>query len=402
MIYIKQHIATLSIIIFSCFNAFVNNAQQEQDVIQSNELKLDVEDRYKQLADTLFTGRDIQWLFEFKDSNNKLKMERLASYYFHQKINSYRKTRRLKTLYWEDRLWIAARNHNVYLGEIGTLTHRQNEGKSFFSGVTPNDRVNYVAFDNEISFVGENCCQFSTSFSDWNTLTEDQISEIAYNIATDAFEIWRKSSGHHQNMIQNEYFFHGTSFIVLSNGNVYGTSKFAGNVKSFVKNEISYNLDNPEHNKVAKSFIIDGKEYDGKPLTLEDQERKLFSVLTHAMGRNQKRLSSELYQAANKYQKDLIDNKVKDVSLKKRYFKETGFFARFDLIGKSIENISLKVYFDKEETLNNVAEKKLEFILKERVKQIKRRQQWGGAVTLIEEGDKMVCYVDVFFIVKKK
>lgn len=397
---IKKIIPIIVLFIFCEINESTLNAQQERITIHSDQLKLYDQDRYKNNSDKLYKEKDLFWLLNLQETDSKLKLERLTAYYFHQIINSYRLKLKLNTLYWEDQLWLSARNHNAYMAQQSKLTHRQRRGNPLFSGVMPQDRLNYILFKNEGSPLAENCVYFYYEMIDFDKVTEDEISKAAYYIANKAFNKWRYSMGHYENMKNKRYSFHGTSFL-LSNGKVFATTNFADEVETSLNEEIGFTLKDPELNKVDEPFIIYGKHIYKSVLDLSEREENLFTVLTKVMGRSRKKKSIELNQAASKYQKDLVNDMAMNTSLKKRYIEETGFFGRFNLIGKSIQHMSFKIIFDKTETIRNTAEIKLEYILENHIKKIEQREKTGGSITLKEEGDKVVCLVDVFLIAKK-
>lgn len=72
-------------------------------------------------------------------------IERLAAYYFHQNINEYRKANEKSILVWDDTLWLASRNHCVWMCANNELSHGEKKGTYFFSGKQPGDRIDYVS-----------------------------------------------------------------------------------------------------------------------------------------------------------------------------------------------------------------------------------------------------------------
>jgi len=91
------------------------------------------------------------------------KIERLAAFEFHHLLNNYRKQQRKQALDFDEIMWIAARNHNLYMKAAGDLTHRENMNKTnlsqFTTGNYPSERVDFAPADKEeyISSDGENC-----------------------------------------------------------------------------------------------------------------------------------------------------------------------------------------------------------------------------------------------------
>lgn len=180
------------------------------------------------------------------------KIERLAAFKFHHLLNNYRKQQRKQALDFDEIMWIAARNHNLYMKAAGDLTHREDMKlsnlTSYSTGNYPSERVDFAAADKEvyISSGGENCL-YNYSFYGNNYV------EIAKNMALAAFNQWKSSKGHHENMLTTDYKKHGIAF-TYDKGTVWATNVFSRGI--FYKgNEIVADTEVPvptSTNKIAE------------------------------------------------------------------------------------------------------------------------------------------------------
>jgi uncharacterized protein YkwD len=160
--------------------------------------------------------------------------ERLVAYYFHEEINKYRLEKKLNTIYWDERLWLAARNHNLYQ-YINGLTHVQKESKYFFTGENPWDRIQYVMYNGfKYSWYTENVLCYTGEFAGNDV-------ESARAIALKSLNMWKSSPGHNQNMLNPKLLAGGTSFLVFPDI-VYATSNFSAS-SDFYLQEIAIDWD---------------------------------------------------------------------------------------------------------------------------------------------------------------
>lgn len=171
------------------------------------------------------TINDLDNILKEIENDTIAKIERLAAFEFHHLLNNYRKQQRKQTLDFDEIMWIAARNHNLYMKAAGNLTHRENMNQSnlsqFTTGNYPSERVDFAAADKEvyISSGGENCL-YNYSFYGNNYV------EIAKNMALTAFNQWKSSKGHHENMLTADYKKHGIAF-TYDGGTVWATNVFS-------------------------------------------------------------------------------------------------------------------------------------------------------------------------------
>lgn len=154
-------------------------------------------------------------------SDSVQKTERLAALKFHNLINQYRKENKIDSLAWDDTLWLASRNHTIWMGENSKLSHTQVEKTKFFTGKDPGDRYNYVTLNKGgSSWSGENALY---NYND-NGSTIEQISET---MAKAAFNQWKNSPGHDENMRAPQSHSHGTAFYLEPDGPVWATDLFS-------------------------------------------------------------------------------------------------------------------------------------------------------------------------------
>lgn len=171
------------------------------------------------------TINDLDNILKEIETDTIAKIERLAAFEFHHLLNDYRKQQRKQALDFDEIMWIAARNHNLYMKAAGDLTHSEDmklsKLNSYATGSYPSERVDFAAADKElhISSGGENCL-YNYSFYGNNYV------EIAKNMALAAFNQWKSSKGHHENMLTTDYKKHGIAF-TYDGSTVWATNVFS-------------------------------------------------------------------------------------------------------------------------------------------------------------------------------
>lgn len=148
------------------------------------------------------------------------KIERLAAILFHDKINAHRVSHGKEKLGWDDTLWLASRNHNMWMMANEELSHHQKAGTKGFSGVTPGDRYDYASRrKGKCSWSGENALyNYSAGYG--------TIQKNAEHIAEYSFNQWKNSPGHNENMLNGSSRVHGVAFTIVSGERVWGTDLF--------------------------------------------------------------------------------------------------------------------------------------------------------------------------------
>ena len=180
------------------------------------------QEQQKALVDSICQEGDLHILLSQVETNKQLQLERMTAFAFHQLLNEYRASKKLKTIYWDDKLWLAARNHNLYLINCSKhLTHSESAKCHFFTGSQPENRVHFVTHHSRdfINTGYENCYGNVKADPDFEyletsyDLSWEEMLEKAKWEAEDAFEAWKSSMGHNMNMLNTEHLAHGTSFM---------------------------------------------------------------------------------------------------------------------------------------------------------------------------------------------
>jgi len=162
-------------------------------------------------------------LIKAAKKDRKQKIERMAALKFHKLLNAYRMKNKLNLLMWDESLWLACVNHDIWMNANGELSHGEKSSSKYFTGVEPGDRYDYVTSGKgNYDWSGENAL--------YNYDKEGKtVSEISSNIAKAALEQWKDSPGHNENMLGKRHTAHGVAFYLGKGGRVYGTDLFVSN-----------------------------------------------------------------------------------------------------------------------------------------------------------------------------
>lgn len=174
-----------------------------------------------QLDAQVFQASKLPFLLNQSRKDSIANTERIAAIKFHRIINEYRNKNKLDSLAWDDTLWVAARNHCVWMETNNELSHIQKEGTKYFTGNNPGDRYDYASANKGLgSWSGENALyNFSDNGSD--------IEAISNEMAEQAFTQWKNSPGHDQNMRAPSSRSHAVAFILDPSGKVWATDLFS-------------------------------------------------------------------------------------------------------------------------------------------------------------------------------
>lgn len=154
------------------------------------------------------------------NKDSVLKTERVAALKFHKLINEYRIKNKIDTLEWDDVLWLAARNHSVWMGTNNQLSHSEKEGTINFTGTGPGERYDYASVNGTSDWSGENALY---NWSDDGSTLE----EISSQMASESFTQWKNSPGHDQNMRAQASRSHAVAFYLEPQGAVWATDLFS-------------------------------------------------------------------------------------------------------------------------------------------------------------------------------
>lgn len=304
------------------------------------------------IRDTIYREGDLYQLLNNIAVDDLLQMERLAAYQFHQLINEYRASKGLKTVYWDDKLWIAARNHNVYLFQNNKiLSHSQSKSKPYFTGSEPEIRIDYVTYGSrEYEFGGfENCAvsgEMIPGSMDLAAAKETPWKEMitdAQDVAEEMFELWRKSSGHNSNMLNKEHLAHGTSFIFGEHGD-YATTVFTQLQTNYEPDTLKFDFHLDWQTDLPVRYKENGHKYSSYPQGLSRIEYKLFRSYAGLFEKHGSIPDKKLYTLIKSSSKEESEQ-----SLKKRYLKATRYLGIFKLMKYRINQQEYRSSFSYED-----------------------------------------------------
>ncbi|MFN5704458.1 MAG: CAP domain-containing protein, partial [bacterium] len=261
-------------------------------------------------------------------NNQKLLIEYQASEIFHTLINDYRKKNGLSELEFNHILWLAARNHNLWMSE-NKLSHTENVKSLNFTGTKPGDRLDFVS-KNSCNWTGENCL-YNFSYDEYDTTERN-----AYSIANESFIQWKNSKGHNENML-GSHGFEGTAFYISKSGVVWATSLFGycNDVKINAQNNSKSTLKIDTRNKQVKTEAIISKV---------DIRKIIQKLLSDKLNNKNFKKKKSLIKAAELYTNDFISCNFKNsITLKKRLIYSDKFLLLSN-INKYHEYILCKEY----------------------------------------------------------
>jgi uncharacterized protein YkwD len=152
-------------------------------------------------------------------TDSVMKIERLAALKFHTLINQYRKENKLDTIRFNDTLWLASRNHCIWMKQNDQLSHIQEANTPSYTGDDPGDRYDFVVNNaGNCSWTGEN--------AQYNYVYGSRIAEMADVIAQRSFASWKSSPGHNANMLRDRHWQHAAAYILEPSGRFWGCDLF--------------------------------------------------------------------------------------------------------------------------------------------------------------------------------
>lgn len=352
------------------------------------------------ISDTIYKEEDIYRLLEQIQNDDQLQLEWLSSLHFHKMLNDYRNSKNLKSVHWDHNLWMAARNHNIYLlRDIKHLSHTQIRNKPFFTGNRPEDRVEFVTYNsNELKFAGfENCYGISTLGRMPNVKIEiKEMNDMAKDKAEEAFEAWRKSSAHNKNMLDAEHITHGTS-IVFGRFGIHGTSIFARKQKYYEPDTLFLPFMQNIVNK--NDFLIDNnyQDFESHKDIIPRVNYKYFYLITDFFEKREIDANKTMYKIT---QLEILPKTQKE--LNKFYRKERGVKGIFELMTHEPKCFQLSYDMNYEDYKKlkggNVVRDWLQNQLENESEDIK---SWGGNIKTKRRGKEVRIEMDLVLLVKK-
>lgn len=305
-------------------------------------------------------------------------------------------------------MWLAARNHNIYMLHQFILTHGENPDSAYYTGVDPEARYIYVS-DNPINLYasGENC-----RFSMGSIKGGGSSFDLANSIANESFESWKESPGHNKNMLSDSYNMQGTSFIYL--GLLYGTTVFGNDRKGvFEINEINLSWDKELEANVKPVFVINNRE-----VFSSTSEEELFARLKSRVDKilqlSKVQYCPKMEFIANKNLEYMEANKQNTSlqsktglyyyakSTKQRWMRAEGKFKLNTLLFYKINEKTIYLSFELKDFFN--IEKIFALIDVEVSKSMVPADlidQYGSAIKFFKKGHFYYCIVDIVYTMKK-
>ena len=251
------------------------------------------------------------------NKDSVLKTERLAALKFHKLINKYRTKNKLDTLEWDDVLWLAARNHSVWMGTNNVLSHSEKEGTRNFTGTNPGQRYEYASSNASDNWSGEN------ALYNWND-EGNSIDEISSEMAQASFTQWKNSPGHDENMRAKASKSHAVAFYLEPQGAVWATDLFSYDVVNGSKlSEVKQLALSENEISKASRFTVE-KKNKVKRLSYSEIENISNSLLSELENSNSVKQSKVMKIAASRHAEYMADSKNLTHSERKDF---PGFYA---------------------------------------------------------------------------
>jgi uncharacterized protein YkwD len=347
--------------------------------------------------DVLLKEGDISKILNDVKNDKYLQFERLSSYLFHQLINQHRIKNNLSWLYWDDCLWLAARNHNVYMAN-NNFSHDEVDTLKFFSGIEALERVNYVC--SNIICSGENIFR-----STWRSVTD--VEQGAKIITIDAFNSWRKSYGHNQTMLFDKSRTHGTSFY-FSDGYVNATTVFAYSSNSN-KREITIHWDTKLAMNNIPALILQGdKIMSSIPNNVLNDS--VMMIVKAMMPSEKSKLDADMKLATRKhvlYLKSSSENtliqsrKNKNYYAKtslNRYLKASKYKKIFKFFSIQIHEKSFIISITLSDFIDKIVFSKIENTITGNLPDKDKVSKWNSSVAFYEIKGTYFCIIDIMWV----
>lgn len=323
-----------------------------------------------------------------------LQLERLAAYFFHQRINQHRLENRRTTLYWDDRMWLAARNHNVYMTKT-KYGHEEAKTGQEFTGESPSDRIQFVMYNGfKMSLYGENILMNFSAFY------QRSIIDNAQNIAAESFEQWKNSPPHNKNMLDPDFFAHGTSFYRGRNGvsQIFGTTNF-GNASDFVENEIAITWNDSLARRYPPLATTKPKPFVSAKWSVQQAENDLLGVVKARMPKHASAYNPDFAKAAEMGVKNHAGKPLpKKITDTKTRYQKAAANADLKVMLSSLKEVVCRFEFSKEQLQSKSALKVVDEWAYKYLPIPSKIKNWGGKCVLTENNNEFVCEIALVFI----
>lgn len=300
------------------------------------------------IGDTIYREGDLYHLLEGIEKDKMLQLERMTALVFHHTLNEYRAQKGKKTIFWDDKLWLAARNHNIYLFTYNkSLSHNQSKKGDRFTGRGPEDRVYYVTYGSrDHTMTGfENCAvsgEMSPGPIDLNysgSLTYTEMLEQAKYDAANMFDLWKNSSGHNQNMLDAEHLAHGTSIVYNhATGTTCATSVFTQVQKYYSPDSLDLLFYAGWQTDFTANYKNNYPAFKPYPQSMDRLSFKHFNSVAHYLRELRIEPDKQLYELSKE-----VSASASQKELKKHYLRSTFYLGIFKLLKYTMEG----QYFEK-------------------------------------------------------
>ncbi len=358
----------------------------------------------KNIRDTIYQEAELIHLSRDLKKDTVMMLELMASYHFHQLINKYRTSKRKKTIYWDFKLWLAARNHSVFmLHNPSEFSHRESRSKPYFTGKSPGNRIDYVIHQTmkQEDFTGyaENIAVAGVGgiggpdLNGFKDVSMQDLIVMAKDAAEDMFDLWKHSPGHNENMLRRDHLAHGTS-IVFGKISKYATSVFIIKKKYYSPDTISVDFLGENADQFPNLYKENGQEYKNYPRDMDRVKFKLFSSLAEQFRTLQVEPEKTLYELV-KYEDTHPEDQL---PIKKRFIKANSIFSGFRLIGRKLNTLEDSRLFSFEDFYSLAGIEYIkEFILKNSAL-VTSSKSWGGVVDVSSKGNQFEVVIRVFLL----
>jgi hypothetical protein len=245
-----NHIS-LCILFFFCFANFSTTQELWLPTLEKTTSKY---------TNKILKSTDLQQVYKDIPNDKLLQLERLTSYLFLKLLNQYRAENGLSQLKWDENLWLAARNHNIYMAYVEYSHYQEYKKSVYYTGLNSYNRSDFV--------YGKTCTYATSENIQYFQM---YLRFYAVSIAQESLEIWKNSPPHNKNMLNSDHYSTGVSlYLDIPNKMIYGTNIFSQDTSIETQQiEISWNA---ELSKIYKNYKGEkNSKYWGNELKLGKQ-----------------------------------------------------------------------------------------------------------------------------------
>lgn len=360
--------------------------------------------RLSKWDDKIMKSDDLAAYMRDLQTDTILQIERLSAFFFHQLINEYRIKNKKKWLLWNEELWIAARNHCVYLLHMGDLAHEQTKEKKYFTAIEPSERYLFVSSSKgSYKAYGENCLLNHHQYYD--------IVQISKSIAERSFRQWQNSPGHNATMLSPLFGSQGTAFMINSYLTNYGTSNFA-NFYENIENEIEITWnENIKQENIPLLKMVNNNVMSTIPE--KSLKNSLTFIISELLPQNSDNFCPYMKMATDThlaYLKTSKNNSLQQTSKnknyyastsRKRYLKASKYKTYFYLMKYRLYEKSFKIKIDLEHFIDQTTFSHIKKTIEKAMPKSKNVHKWAFSSDFYYTQNQYECVIDVMWSEKK-